>query len=172
MPQEFHYFCTGRQGGWQSTTPIQGTCVSSLYFPNGLALSRDKSFLVVAETGKLQLVKIWLRGPRRNTVQIFSELESYTDNVKSNNKGEFWVALNSGRGLDLDGKDRKKSVSESEIPWFTKDPVAVKFDGDGKVVAMEDGMNGKTLESVIEVEYEGLLWIGSVTMPFVIRLRA
>ncbi|KAI4386434.1 hypothetical protein MLD38_004366 [Melastoma candidum] len=164
---------TGRVAKYDLRTGNVTILVSGLYFPNGLALSRDKSFLVVAETGKLQLIKIWLRGPRRNTVQIFSELERYPDNVKSNQKGEFWVALNSGRALDPDGEDRKESMSEDGIPWFTKDPVAVKFDSDGKVAAMVDGMNGKTLESVSEVEeYSGMLWIGSVTMPYVIRLRA
>lgn len=165
---------TGRVAKYDPHTRNVTILVFGLYFPNGLALSRDKSFLVVAETGKLQLIKIWLTGPRRNTVEVFSELERYPDNVKSTENGEFWVALNSARDLgDKNGIVLKESVSASEIPWFTKDPVAIKFDAQGKVMAMVDGMYEKTLESVSEVgEYQGVLWIGSVTMPYVIRLKA
>ena len=35
-----------------------------LYYANGVALSADESYLIVAETDQIRLVKIWLRGPK------------------------------------------------------------------------------------------------------------
>lgn len=175
---------TGRVMKYDPETKKVIVIKHGLSFANGLALSKDRSFLVVAETGNLQLLKIWLKGPRSQTLKIFSLLERYPDNIKTNEKGEFWVALNSLRGsLNRDNTNtihvnNNVNYSENslghqdEIPWLTKDPVAIKFDEDGKVVEMVDGKYRKRFESVSEVqENGGVLWIGSVTMPYVGKIK-
>lgn len=59
------------------------------------------------------------------------------------------------------------------IPWFTADPVAVKFGEDGAVVQVLGGMNAKRLESASElVEFGGALWVGSVVTPYVGKFKA
>ena len=35
-----------------------------LYYPNGVALAADESYLVVAETNRIRLVKYWIKGPK------------------------------------------------------------------------------------------------------------
>jgi len=179
---------TGRVLKYDPHTKRVTVLLSGLSFPNGLALSKDGSFLVVAETGKLQLLKIPL-GPTKTgghhatPAQVFySQLARYPDNIKRNDKGEFWVALNSGRGLVLpktESPDQgslaqvQDHVDGDEIPWFTKDPVAIKISEGGRVVEMLDGGFGTAFESVSEVEeFGGMLWIGSVTMPYVGKLKA
>ncbi|XP_018715435.2 protein STRICTOSIDINE SYNTHASE-LIKE 10 [Eucalyptus grandis] len=179
---------TGRVLKYDPHTKRVTVLLSGLSFPNGLALSKDGSFLVVAETGKLQLLKIPL-GPTKTgghhatPAQVFySQLARYPDNIKRNDKGEFWVALNSGRGLVLpktESPDQgslaqvQDHVDGDEIPWFTKDPVAIKISEGGRVVEMLDGEFGTAFESVSEVEeFGGMLWIGSVTMPYVGKLKA
>ncbi|KAF8036279.1 hypothetical protein BT93_C2104 [Corymbia citriodora subsp. variegata] len=161
--------------------------LSGLSFPNGLALSKDSSFLVVAKTGNIQLLKIPLSpsktGHHATPSQVFyPQLARYPDNIKRNDKGEFWVALNSGRGLVLpktEGPDQgalvqgQGHVDGDEIPWFTKDPVAMKISEEGRVVEVLDGGFGTAFESVSEVEeFGGTLWIGSVTMPYVGKFKA
>ncbi|KAL3731555.1 hypothetical protein ACJRO7_028440 [Eucalyptus globulus] len=179
---------TGRVLKYDPHTKRVTVLLSGLSFPNGLALSKDGSFLVVAETGKFQLLKIPL-GPTKTgghhatPAQVFySQLARYPDNIKRNDKGEFWVALNSGRGLVLpktESPDQgslaqvQDHVDGDEIPWFTKDPVAIKISEGGRVVEMLDGGFGTAFESVSEVEeFGGMLWIGSVTMPYVGKLKA
>lgn len=34
------------------------------WYANGVALSRDESYLVVAETDRIRLMKHWLKGPK------------------------------------------------------------------------------------------------------------
>jgi len=38
--------------------------VQGFYYANGVALSRDGSYVVMAETDQLRVHKIWLRGPK------------------------------------------------------------------------------------------------------------
>ncbi|KAK4841400.1 hypothetical protein QYF36_003839 [Acer negundo] len=138
-----------------------------LAFPNGVALSKNNSFILVAESNTMQILRFWLHDHNQNittsttsyTPEVFATLERFPDNIKRNQKGEFWVALNSARGMI------KKADSD---PWFTEDPVGIKFDEMGKVVKMLDGKGGEALESVSEVEEHGeCLYMGSSIKPYV-----
>ncbi|XP_031387306.1 protein STRICTOSIDINE SYNTHASE-LIKE 10-like [Punica granatum] len=171
---------TGRILKYDSHTNKATTLLKGLSFPNGLALSKDKSFLLVAETGKLQLLRFWLSGPRAGMYEPFMQLARYPDNIKRNENGEFWVALNSGRGIIMTKSllmTEKEAAGaggdDGSIPWFKGDPVAVKFGEDGAAVRVLDGMNGRRFESVSElVEFGGTLWVGSVVMPYVGKFKA
>ncbi|KAK4784178.1 hypothetical protein SAY86_018546 [Trapa natans] len=165
---------TGRVLKYDPRTHKITSLLNGLTFPNGLALSKDKSFLLVAETGNLRILRIWLNGRRRSgSPEPFALLARYPDNIKRNENGGFWVALNSGRATVLRAAEKESGDEDGGIPWFTADPVAVKFGEDGAVVQVLDGMNGKRLESVSEaVEYGGTLWVGSVVMPYVGKFKA
>lgn len=149
--------------------------LKGLAFPNGVALSDDRSFLVVAESGTFKLLRFWLRGSkssRRTAVEVFSTLERSPDNIKKNSKGEFWVALNSGRELQNHGFMESRHETESAFIWGTKDVVAAKYDREGKVIGVLDGKGGDSLDSVSEVEeHNGYLWIGSAMKPYVGIIR-
>lgn len=151
--------------------------LKGLAFPNGVALSDDRSFLVVAESGTFQIQRFWLRGSKTQTAEVFSPLERSPDNIKKNSKGEFWVALNSGRELQNHGYMESavlvmRETESSVSTWGTKDIVAAKFDEEGKVIGVLDGKGGSTLDSVSEVEeHNGYLWIGSAVKPYVAVIR-
>lgn len=160
---------SGRVMKYNPRTGKVTVLLSGLSFPNGIALSKDSSFLVIAETGKVQLLRFWIRGPRAGTTEVFVQLARYPDNIKRNQEGEFWLALNSGRGSlerEID------SAEEDDIPWFTKDPVAIKYDTDGRAVEILDGKFKEMLASVSEVaEFHETLWIGSIEMPYLVKFR-
>lgn len=141
--------------------------VKGLAFPNGVALSRDSSFILVAESTTLKILKIALSGG--NNIETFAEVPRSPDNIKRNAKGEFWVALNSGRGR-INGLEKGTEV-EATVPWTT-DPVAIKFDAEGNVVEVLDGRYGQQLNSVSEVEeHDGSLWIGSAVQPYIAVIK-
>lgn len=113
------------------------------------------------------------KGPKAQTTEIFAQLERFPDNIKRTDNGEFWIAMNTGRGkletqtwMGLGGATTQHG--EVKIPWIRADPVAVKVDERGGVKGMIDGEEGQALESVSEVEErKGRLWIGSAVKPYV-----
>lgn len=148
--------------------------VQGLAFPNGVALSKDGSFLLLAESTFNIIHKVWLKGSKAYTKEIFAALERSPDNIKTNDNGDFWVALNSYRAVLGNNADQNvASVMQKESahqrPWWKKeDPVAVKFDENGERLEVLDGGGGQELNSVSEVEeYNGRLWIGSAVKDYV-----
>src|SRR2546430_3763827 len=77
--------------------------LDGLEFANGVALSADEDFVVVAETGAYRLRRVWLRGDRAGQHDVFVDnLPGIPDNVSSGTDGLFWVALASPRDPRLD----------------------------------------------------------------------
>lgn len=67
--------------------------LDGINFANGIALSPNEEFLVVAETGSSQLLKLHLRGPFKGQKEIFSTaLPGNPDNLSPDSKG-IWVPL-------------------------------------------------------------------------------
>ncbi|XP_057785081.1 protein STRICTOSIDINE SYNTHASE-LIKE 10-like [Salvia miltiorrhiza] len=152
-----------------------------LAFANGVALSKDHSFVVVVETTRCRVLRFWLEGPNAGTHNIFAELPGYLDNIRRNSEGEFWVALHSKNGLVS-----KLSASYS---WFGRallnlplnfkqlhyllvggkpHATAIKLSDEGKVLRVLEDVEGKTLKFISEVEErDGKLWIASVLMPYI-----
>ncbi|MFJ3670803.1 SMP-30/gluconolactonase/LRE family protein [Streptomyces sp. NPDC090106] len=75
-----------------------------LQFANGIALSGDESFLVVAETGAHRLTRYWLTGPRAGHTEPFVEnLPGAPDNIwRAGPDGPVWVSLAGPRLAALD----------------------------------------------------------------------
>ncbi|XP_004298328.1 PREDICTED: protein STRICTOSIDINE SYNTHASE-LIKE 10-like [Fragaria vesca subsp. vesca] len=148
---------TGRLMQYDPRTKKATVLLKGLAFPDGVALSKDKSFLLLIETGTLKILRLWLRGPKANTLELFAQLVGFPDNIKRNDNGEFWVAINNGVG---------GSISATLLG----DPVGAKFDEDGNVLEVLDGKDSAAalLQSVSEVEeHNGMLWIGSAQNSYV-----
>ncbi|CAI0552715.1 unnamed protein product, partial [Linum tenue] len=139
-----------------------------LAFPNGVALSKDRSFLLVAESSTMRILKFPLLLLLHHDDELFAQLGRFPDNIKRNPSGDFWVALNSGRGRILSTSSESSSYNKK------MDPVGVKLSEDGEVVKVVDGGGGDALNSVSEVLEaeggEGGLWIGSAVQSFVGRI--
>ncbi|KAK9207976.1 hypothetical protein WN944_000325 [Citrus x changshan-huyou] len=64
-----------------------------LAFPNGVALIEDKTFLLVAESTPMRVLRFWLHDHRAMCPpQPFAQLQKFQDNIEADSKGEFWVA--------------------------------------------------------------------------------
>ncbi|KAF9615463.1 hypothetical protein IFM89_023721 [Coptis chinensis] len=134
--------------------PVSGKVMvlkSGLKFANGVALSENNDFLLVAETGAARIIRFWLEGTKSNTTEIIAELPGAPDNIKRTANDEFWVAINNGRSIP--------SYNASEI-------IGVRLDKEGRIL---EGLHGNgILESVTELEERnGLFLVGSNVAPFV-----
>ncbi|KAF6169079.1 hypothetical protein GIB67_038576 [Kingdonia uniflora] len=132
-----------------------------LPFANGVALSKDHSYILIAETTSRQVLRYWLKGSKANTVEVFAHFPSYIDNIRRNTKGEFWVALNNGKRRNEKSDNVTSTSTEENI-------VATRIDEEGQILeVLKDNYGGKYLEYVSEVlDANGKLWVGSVRDPF------
>ena len=83
---------------------------SGLYFPNGVAISKDQSLLLIAETGLYRVLRLPLKAPTGKPTVIRENLPGFPDNIKTGSDGRFWVGLVTPRNPLLD--------STAEIPML------------------------------------------------------
>lgn len=70
------------------------TLLRNLYFANGVAVSPDQSFVLVAETGMYRIRRVWLKEPKLGQDDVFiDDLPGFPDGISSNGHDRFWLAL-------------------------------------------------------------------------------
>lgn len=112
---------------------------------------------------------------------MFAVLSGFPDNVRTNNNGEFWVALHCRRSMytyfcGLFPKIRKvilKLPISAKIQFLLHiggwpHGIVVKYSPEGKLLQILEDSTGKVVKAISEVEEkDGKLWMGSVLMPFI-----
>ncbi|CAN4104465.1 unnamed protein product [Withania somnifera] len=171
---------TGRLMKYVRSTKKVTVLLSGLALANGVSLSKDRSFVLVAETSTCRILRYWLKGPYAGTHDTFAELPGFPDNIRINSRGEFWVALHAKRSVfaQLSISDLQLGKALLKLPITAQQldnllgggqphATAIKLSEEGRVLEVLEDVEGKTLRSISEVEEKhGKLWIGSVTMPF------
>ncbi|KAM3395788.1 protein STRICTOSIDINE SYNTHASE-LIKE 10-like [Capsicum galapagoense] len=84
---------TGRLMKYVKSTKKITVVLGGLAFANGVTLSKNRTFVFVAETTNFRILRYWLKGPLAGTHDTFAELPGFPDNIRINSKGELWVAL-------------------------------------------------------------------------------
>ncbi|WP_122073963.1 SMP-30/gluconolactonase/LRE family protein [Pseudophaeobacter sp. EL27] len=71
---------------------------SGFVYTNGVALSQAEDFLLIAETGRARIHKLWLTGEKAGEQELFlGNLPGYPDNLETQGDGTFWLAFASPR---------------------------------------------------------------------------
>ncbi|XP_016567602.1 protein STRICTOSIDINE SYNTHASE-LIKE 10 [Capsicum annuum] len=125
--------------------------LSGLSGPAGIALSRDKSYLLVTELIARRIRRFWLTGSKTNTSDVFTEVDGNPDNIKRTVSGDFWVA-----------------VVNVNIPTFISR--GQRLNQFGQVMETRDFTAQYMLSpaGISEVqEYKGKLYVGSLDQNFV-----
>ncbi len=67
-------------------------------YVNGVALSPDEDFLLINETGRARVHRLWLSGPKAGELEVFLDnLPGYPDNLEAQGDGTYWLAFASPR---------------------------------------------------------------------------
>ncbi|HEY3821655.1 MAG TPA: SMP-30/gluconolactonase/LRE family protein [Polyangiaceae bacterium] len=160
----------GRLFAFDRRTRETRLVLGGLYFANGVALSRDESFVVVAQTGGYDLKRVWLKGPRSGEVDVLIEnLPGFPDNVSSNGKGIFWVAFPAPRNRLLDmllPRPTLRSVvaalPEALQPKPPRYGLVLGIDETGNVVHNLQDPSGHVAHLTGAREHDGRLFLGSL----------
>ncbi|KAJ1297841.1 hypothetical protein BS78_01G408500 [Paspalum vaginatum] len=166
---------TGRLLRYDPETNAAQVVLKGLVFPNGVQISEDQQFLLFSETTNCRIMRYWLEGPRTGELEVFANLPGFPDNVRSNGKGQFWVAIDCCR--------TPAQEVFAKRPWlrcvYFKVPLTLKMltrravtrmhtvlallDGEGRVVDVLEDRGREVMKLVSEVrEVGGKLWIGTV----------
>ncbi|GBG82339.1 hypothetical protein CBR_g34623 [Chara braunii] len=84
----------GRLLSFDPKTNATNVLLDRLHFANGVTLSSQEDFVLVAETTRYRILRYWLKGPRMGTHDVFANnLPGLVDNIQSNRRGTIWVAI-------------------------------------------------------------------------------
>jgi sugar lactone lactonase YvrE len=151
---------TGRFMSYEPGTGKLKVLLKKLEFPNGVAVSRDGAFVLVAESTPKRVLRYWLRGAKAGKSEVFAKVDGYPDNIKRNAQGEFWVALNTGQA-----KVHGVGAADDQLQ-----AVAVRLAEGGEVLEVLRGRHTNNTVSEV-VERNGTLWLGSGVTSFLGELK-
>jgi sugar lactone lactonase YvrE len=161
----------GRLLAYDPKTHKSRTIFKGLHFANGVAVSPDQSFVLVAETGKYRVMRVWLREPKEGQSEVFIEnLPGFPDGISSNGKDRFWLALVTPRNKLLDKVLPYPFLRKviSRLPKLLQPKPArysfvIALDLSGHVVEnLQDPSPNCYAEIANVVERDGALYFGSI----------
>jgi sugar lactone lactonase YvrE len=154
--------------------PDQGrarTLVDGLQYANGVALSPDQRFLLVAETGAFRVLRYWLDGSRQAPLEVLlGDLPGFPDNVTPGRGGRFWVALVAPRSAVLEAYAHRPFWRQAMVrlpQGLRPRPAAyghiIAIDEQGRVMEnLQDPATGYPLITSV-TETREHLYLGSLT---------
>jgi sugar lactone lactonase YvrE len=155
--------------------------LDGLRFANGVALGPDEAYVLVNETFGTRIVRLWLKGPEAGTHEVFLELPALADNISFNGQGTFWVALPAPRIPQFDGLARRPFLRKVLFRVLNVAPSLlapqpygwiIGLDTDGRVLHNLQDPSGSYGSITSVNEFDGKLYLGSVTMNSVGRIAA
>lgn len=156
--------------------------LDSLYMPNGIALSPDEDFLLLAETSLGRILRYWLKGPKAGQQEvILSNMIGYPDNIRRSDHGTFLVGITTTRFprllppfLDLIGPyPGAKRFLAKVIPlsWYNmllpRYGLVLELGLDGQLVGTLHDPDGSLTWAVSDAfQHRGRVYLGSTDLPF------
>jgi len=160
--------------------------MTGLWFANGVALSYDETFVLVAGSIENRVHRYWLQGPKRGTHEVFAVLPGVPDGIALAPDGGFWLALFAElpplatyactrlEGSVIPLRAILARLPRALLPRIRPVGMVAKLSSEGKVLRFlldEDGSTVRTCTSA--VEHAGKLYLGNVdsTAAAVLSLR-
>ncbi|EPG75086.1 strictosidine synthase [Leptospira fainei serovar Hurstbridge str. BUT 6] len=162
----------GRLLKYDPRTKKTTVLLKEIFFANGVALSKNEDFVVLNETYKYRIHRYWLKGPKAGTSEIWIEnLPGFPDNISSDGKGTFYLALFTVRNPMMDNLLHPRpwaKVVVAKLPkflWPKPKPYgfAVLLNEDARVLASFQEPSGNHLKEITSVKRKGdYLYLGSL----------
>ncbi|CAH1262052.1 APMAP [Branchiostoma lanceolatum] len=175
----------GRVLRYDTKTKQVRQIMDGITFANGVELSPDQSYLVVAETSTARILKHHLRGEHAGRTDVLTDnLPGLPDNIRRSSRGGYWVGLAATRGTNglniLDAVQARawlKRLMFKVLPMnlvllaAPRYGLIVKIDEAGAIVASYHDPGAKSIAGGSEIhEHDGHLYIGSYFARFIGKL--
>ncbi|CAL5200068.1 unnamed protein product [Lathyrus oleraceus] len=174
---------TGRLLRYDPPTKTTSVVLDGLAFPNGVQFSKDQSFLLFTETTNCRLMKLWIEGSKSGMLENIADLPGFPDNVRINEKGQFWVAIDccrTGAQEVLSNNPWLRSIYFrlpirmsilAKVMGMKMYTLITLLDDKGKILEVLEDREGQVMKLVSEVkEIKGKLWIGTVAHNYISTL--
>jgi sugar lactone lactonase YvrE len=143
--------------------------LDGLQFANGVAVARDGSFVLVAETGAYRIRRYWLAGPAAGADEVFIDnLPGFPDNINLTEDGRLWVALPSPRVPAVDRLAPHPflrrvviRLPEALQPDAIRHGFALEVDAGGRPVRSLQDPSGTVALVTTVMERDGRIYLGS-----------
>lgn len=142
-----------------------------LYFANGVAVDPAQQYVLVNETSRYRVRRVWIDGPRAGENDVFIDsLPGFPDGI-STGSALYWIAVASPRNALLDatsGLPRLRAVM-MRLPEFVhprpeRTARVIGVDRDGRAVVDLFDPEGRVLSMVTSAQERGdTLYLGSLT---------
>lgn len=153
----------GGHGNVYAFDPASGVVnrlMTGLNYANGVAVSNDGSFLLVAETSHYRILKYWLSGERQGTTEVLIDnLPAFPDNIKNGLNGRFWIGFAAPRNQLIDQLSDKPFLRKiiQRLPAAVRpraEPfshvIAINADGEVLMNLHDPDVHFPTLTGVLE----------------------
>jgi sugar lactone lactonase YvrE len=170
----------GRLLRYDPATKTTSVLLSDLYFANGVALSQHEDFVLVNETYRFRVTRYWLKGERAGKSEVFVDnLPGYPDNITSNRRGTFWLALVTVRNETGDWlsphpflKNTLAKLPRAFLPKPQPYGFVIKLDETGRILQSFQDPSGQHLPAITSAfEHDGYLYLGSFSNNFIGKFK-
>lgn len=170
----------GRLLRYDPATRQTEVLLPELYFANGVALSQAEDFVLVNETYRYRITRLWLTGERAGRTDVFAEnLPGIPDGISSNGRGTFWVAMYTVRNAQADAlhpspfmKRQLAKMPRAFWPKPQRQGMVFAFDEEGRLLRTFQDAGGEKVPHVTAVEErDGWLYLGNLHENYLSRYR-
>ncbi|XP_032760284.1 adipocyte plasma membrane-associated protein isoform X1 [Rattus norvegicus] len=175
----------GRLLEYDTVTKEVKVLLDQLQFPNGVQLSPEEDFVLVAETAMARIRRVYVSGLMKGGADMFVEnMPGFPDNIRPSSSGGYWVAAatiraNPGFSM-LDFLSDKPFIKRMIFKLFSQETVMKFVPRYSLVLEVSDSgafrrslhdPDGQVVTYVSEAhEHDGYLYLGSFRSPFICRL--
>nr|XP_048309369.1 adipocyte plasma membrane-associated protein isoform X1 [Myodes glareolus] len=175
----------GRLLEYDTETKEVKVLLDQLRFPNGVQLSPEEDFVLVAETTMARIRRVYVSGLMKGGADMFVEnMPGFPDNIRPSSSGGYWVAAatiraNPGFSM-LDFLAEKPFIKRMIFKLFSQETVMKFVPRYSLVLEVSDSgafrrslhdPDGLVVTYVSEAhEHDGHLYLGSFGSPFICRL--
>ncbi len=154
---------------YNPTTNTIKTLVDSSFFGNGVAVSQNDDFVLMADLTKYRIIRHWLKGENKGTTDIFIDhLPGFPNGISRRKDGSFWLGFTTERDPLLDKIHAKKKIKQLiyALPLWLQPKqkefgMIMHLSATGEVLKTYYDVSGKIISEASSIEeHEGFLYLG------------